>query len=495
MNHKFLLGLGLFSLSLIGIAHAQSGLRIPVGAPQPAELALVRAEQPIAGLPDNIQALIAETKAPTANLSVYVRDLSADKPLVVHNVSVPRNPASTMKLLTTWAGLKLLGPNWTWKTQVWIRGQVQDGILLGDLILKGYGDPFLTDESFWQLLHDLRLKGLREIHGNLVVDNSYFDLSNEPATNFDDEPTKIYNALPSALMFNFQGTRFLFEADDFNKRVNIISFPQNPRLNIENNVSYVSGGCQKIHYLPKFVITQNNAKVSGSYSSGCGKNFIMRLASASPEEHVFNAFRDVWQSQGGTLTGGLKTGVVQAGDVLVHTLESRTLGEQIRFINKYSNNVMARELLLSIGGKIGGEPATPSKGAQAVLQLLADEGINTTGLVIDNGAGLSRNERVSALQLGKLLETAWRDPYMPEFMASMPLLGEDGTLAHRFHRDDMKGRSHLKTGTLKDVTAIAGYMLTRSGKRMVIVIQHNGAEASGSGRLIQDAILRWVFEQ
>ncbi|MGL4184300.1 MAG: D-alanyl-D-alanine carboxypeptidase, partial [Thiotrichaceae bacterium] len=191
MNHKFLLGLGLFSLSLIGIAHAQSGLRIPVGAPQPAELALVRAEQPIAGLPDNIQALIAETKAPTANLSVYVRDLSADKPLVVHNVSVPRNPASTMKLLTTWAGLKLLGPNWTWKTQVWIRGQVQDGILLGDLILKGYGDPFLTDESFWQLLHDLRLKGLREIHGNLVVDNSYFDLSNEPATNFDDEPTKI----------------------------------------------------------------------------------------------------------------------------------------------------------------------------------------------------------------------------------------------------------------------------------------------------------------
>jgi D-alanyl-D-alanine carboxypeptidase/D-alanyl-D-alanine-endopeptidase (penicillin-binding protein 4) len=210
---------------------------------------------------------------------------------------------------------------------------------------------------------------------------------------------------------------------------------------------------------------------------------------------VFNAFRDVWQSQGGTLTGGLKTGIVQAGDILVHTLESRTLGEQIRFINKYSNNVMARELLLSIGGKIGGEPATPSKGAQAVLQLLADEGINTTGLVIDNGAGLSRNERVSALQLGQLLETAWRDPYMPEFMASLPLLGEDGTLAHRFQRDDMKGRSHLKTGTLKDVTAIAGYMLTRSGKRMVIVIQHNGAEAAGSGRLIQDAILRWVFEQ
>ena len=156
---------------------------------------------------------------------------------------------------------------------------------------------------------------------------------------------------------------------------------------------------------------------------------------------------------------------------------------------------MARELLLTVGAHLGGAPATLEKGQKAVQMLLATSGIDLTGMVLENGAGLSRDERITAQQLGQLLESAWRDPYMPEFMASMPLLGEDGTLAHRFKQDDMKGRSHLKTGTLKDVTAIAGYMLTRSGKRMVIVIQHNGAEASGSGRLIQDAILRWVFEQ
>ena len=465
----------------------------PLPAPKPAELTLIRYQKPI-DLPDEIRAMMEKSGIPSDHLSVYIRDLNADAPLVLHNDKVARNPASTMKLVTTWAALKLLGPAYTWKTESWLRGELKDGVLNGDLILKGYGDPFLTDESFREMLHDLQLKGVHDIRGNLIIDNSYFHLGKQNPAAFDDEPTKVYNAQPAALMFNFQANRFLFEADEANKRVNITPFPAIPGLQLDNQVTLVKGGCGKWHYQPTFAQQGQTVKVTGAYSAACGKNFIMRVLS-TPEEHVFNAFRDVWHSQGGVFNGKLQTGQVQAGDTLLHSHESRTLGEQIRFVNKWSNNVMARHLMLSAGIKVMGEPATVDKGRVAIARVLEAAGIDYKGMVVENGSGLSRHARLSARQLGQLLEAAWRDPYMPEFMASMPLLGEDGTLASRFNKEDLRGRSHMKTGTLREATAIAGYMLTRSGKRLVVVLQHNGAEAQGGGRRLQDAILKWAFEQ
>ncbi|EIJ35796.1 D-alanyl-D-alanine carboxypeptidase/D-alanyl-D-alanine endopeptidase [Thiothrix nivea] len=494
MLKRFLITIGL--CACIGLVEAATVAQPAVPArpaPQPAELALVRHTQTL-DLPENITALMQQYKIPVENLSVYIRDLNADVPMVVHNDKVPRNPASTMKLVTTWTALKRLGPAYTWKTESWLRGELKDGVLNGDLILKGYGDPFLTDESFWQLLHDLQLKGLKEVRGNLIVDNSYFSLPDYNPADFDNEPTRVYNAPPSALMFNFQASRFLFEADSSTGKVGITPFPLIPGLQLENSMVLSKGKCSKAHYRPDFEPDGAAIRVKGAYSADCGKNFVLRVMS-TPEQHVFNAFRDMWRSLGGVFNGKLQTGQVREGDVLLDTHESRTLGEQIRFVNKWSNNVMARQMLLTVGAALGGAPATLDKGRIAIAGLLHEEGIDYSGMIVDNGSGLSRHARLTARQLGELLEAAWRDPYMPEFMASMPLLGEDGTLAGRFKGDDLKGRSHMKTGTLNDATAIAGYMLTRSGKRLIVVLQHNGREAQGSGRRLQDAILKWAFEQ
>lgn len=469
------------------------GLTAPLGVPQPAELTLVRHQQTLE-LPEEIKNFMKQSNVSAENLSVYIRDLNANVPMVLHNDKVPRNPASTMKLVTTWTALKLLSPSFTWKTQAWARGSIKNGVLAGDLVLKGYGDPFLTEEFFWQLLNELRLKGLKEIQGNLIIDNSYFTAPAQNAADFDGEPARVYNAIPSALMYSFQATRLLFEPDDEHQRINITVFPEIPSLQIDNQLKYIAGSCQRQHYKPAISQTGNVLKLSGSYASGCGKNAILRMISP-PEEHVYNAFRDMWQLQGGVFKGKWQSGTVQAGDVLLHTHESRSLGEQIRFINKWSNNVMARQLFLTIGAQKLGEPATIDKSRLVTADVLQKAGIDYQGMVLENGSGLSRVERVSASQMGQLLEAVWRDPYMPEFMASMPLLGEDGTLADRFKNDDLRGRSHMKTGTLNDATAIAGYMLTRSGKRLVIVLQFNGPQAQGGGRLVQDTILKWAFEQ
>ena len=460
-------------------------------------------------LPKSIKKLLKKYKIPEKNISIYVRDLNAKSPLLAHNIDVLRSPASTMKLLTTFASLKALGPNYSWRTEVWLRGELKAGVLDGDLILKGYGDPFLVYEQFWKLVKTLRDKGLRQINGDVIVDNSYFQYGSYDPAAFDGKPFRVYNAPPSALMFNFQATRFLIKPVLFspstkkkskNKRsvgkIEITPFPKIIGFDVDNQIKLVKGKCRKSHYRPKFSKNKKGKLVvKGKYAAKCKQQFILRAVS-SPEEHVFNAFRDFWTDLKGTIKGGFKIGSLRQGDERFHVYSSPTLGEQIRLINKWSNNVMTKQLLLTLGAVKKGLPGTKEKGQQAVLEILSESGIDIKGIKIDNGSGLSRVAKVSARQMGSLLETAYRDAYMPEFMASLSLPGLDGTLVNRFRKDDLRGRSHFKTGTLDFVTAMSGYMLSRKGKRLIIVIQHNGKyTGAGKGAAIQNALLRWSFEQ
>jgi D-alanyl-D-alanine carboxypeptidase/D-alanyl-D-alanine-endopeptidase (penicillin-binding protein 4) len=478
-------------------------------------------------VPDSVTKLLKKYKISDDNLSIYIRDLNADKPLIEHNVEVMRNPASTMKLLTTYAGLKGLGPNYSWRTEAWLRGEINDkGVLDGDLIIKGYGDPFMVYENFWKFVKTLRVKGLKEITGDLVIDNSYFELPEHDAAAFDGKPFRVYNAQSSPLMFNFQATRFLLrpkllesekeqqtnrkhkkKTSKKSKRkplgkVEIVPYPALSKLKIDNQLKLISGKCRRSHLRPKFSKTDKGVLViKGNYAKRCGQRFILRAVSA-PEEHAYNAFREFWTDLQGSIKGALRLGRVKAGDKRFHTYSSKTLSEQIRLINKWSNNVMTRQVLLTLGARKFGSPATLEKGTKAVLEILQENGIDTGNnehkdkIILENGSGLSRNAKINAKQMATLLETAYRDALMPEFMSSLALPGIDGTLVNRFRKGDLRGRSHFKTGTLNFVSSIAGYMLNRKGKRLVIVIQHNGKRTGGGrAKKIQNALLRWGFEQ
>ncbi len=463
-------------------------------------------------LPVSVKRLLKKYQVPEKNLSIYIRDLNADSPILSHNINTLRTPASTMKLLTSYAALKKLGPNYSWRTEVWFRGDFENDTLNGDIILKGYGDPFLVYENFWKIVKTLRDKGLKHINGDVIIDNSYFQLPQHNSAEFDGKAFRVYNAPASALMFNFQATRFLFkpvltqktESETKSKKtrkgtlgkVSITPLPKIKNFTFINKVKLVKGKCRKSHYRPKFSRDKNGIlTIKGKYAARCKQQFILRSVS-TPEQHVFNAFRDFWKDLNGTLTGGLKTGKIHAEDKRFHVYSSPTLAEQIRLINKWSNNVMTKQLLLTLGAKTFGAPATPEKGQRAILQVLSENNINTDGIRLENGSGLSRTARISAKQMGTLLETAYRDAYMPEFMSSLALSGVDGTLVNRFRKEDLRGRSHLKTGTLDFVSAISGYMLNRKGKRLVIVIQHNGKRTGGGrAKKIQNALLRWSFEQ
>lgn len=467
---------------------------IPPKIAQPAIIRQVETRS----LSESVYSLVNKYKINPDNISIYIRDINADKPLLSHNADVQRNPASTMKLLTTFAALKELGPSFTWRTEAWARGTLKDGVLDGDLIIKGYGDPFLIHERYWKFIYNLYAKGLKTIKGNIIIDNSYFDIPDVDPGAFDNMPHRTYNAPPSALMYNFQATRFLFQPDKDKQQLSITAFPKTEGLSFDNQINLSRGRCQKSHYRPKFKMSDDgDMTVKGRYATGCGQNFILRNVT-QPEQLAFNAFKQFWTELGGHLEGGLAKGAVdKSQDKRLHVYQSPSLGEQIRAINKWSNNVMTRQVLLTLGAKKYGAPATLKKGRDAVLDILKQAGVpNTDDILIENGSGLSRIAHFSAEQMASLLDVAYRDAYMPEFLSSLSLSGRDGTLYKRFKNEDMEGRSHLKTGTINNVTAISGYMLNRQGKRLIVVMQHNGKDVrSGKGVALQNAVLRWAFEQ
>ena len=154
-------------------------------------------------LPESVSAALKRSRIPLDSVGIVVQEVHESKPIIRLNADRAMNPASTMKLLTTFAALETLGPAYRWKTEAYLNGKLENGVLQGDLVFKGYGDPKLTVEQFWMWLRELRQRGLREIRGDIVLDHSFFEaISSDPAE-FDNDPTRAYNVGTSALLLNF----------------------------------------------------------------------------------------------------------------------------------------------------------------------------------------------------------------------------------------------------------------------------------------------------
>ena len=447
-----------------------------------------------AQLPLTVAQALARAGIAETSVGIYVHEIGAAEPLVSHRAEQPLNPASVMKLVTTYAGLELLGPAYQWSTDLYTDGVVQQDVLVGNLIIKGSGDPKFTIENFWLLLRTLRAKGVREIRGDLLLDQSRFTTDYPDPGRFDNEPTQPYNTTPDALLTNFKTFTLTFAPEPETKGVRITVDPPLPQLQIVNNLTLTEGACGMWMNRMKVQIQDSGdtARLSfiGPYSRHCGEqaNYFSLL---SHRAYVAGLFNHLWRELGGVFNGRVRDGETPANGAKLASQRSPALSEIVRDINKFSNNVMARQLLLSIGAAANGAQATPERGARAVQQLFAGKGLLMPQLVIDNGSGLSRIERVSARDLGQMLLTAFRSPVMPEFIASMPLVGVDGTMYRRLTNTPVVGQAHIKTGLLSGTRAMAGYVLDAKGRRIVTIMLINHPN-SHNANAVQDALLRWV---
>jgi D-alanyl-D-alanine carboxypeptidase/D-alanyl-D-alanine-endopeptidase (penicillin-binding protein 4) len=458
--------------------------------------AFAAATGPTTQLPPSVKRVLAAYGLSENGLSVYVQELGAEQPLVEVNADVPRNPASTQKLLTTFAALELLGPAHTWRTELYTLGRRDGERLDGDLLVKGYGDPALTTERVWRLMHGLMRKGVRHVTGDLVLDGSYFSLEPDDPGGFDGQRYRTYNALPYAVLTNFNAVDFILRPDS--GQVVIRTDPALPNLRIDNRLSVKPGQCRGLLDVDMRTMTEGAQEVvsfTGAMPSGCGEYFFPRTIMSGPS-FTYGVVRGLWEGMGGQIDGGMREDVVPRSARPVYSVESPPLVEIVRTINKYSNNVMARQLLIAIGAERFGVPGTELKGIEAVREWLTKRDIAMPELVIENGAGLSRETRMSARSLARMLMAAHASPYEAELIASMPLSAMDGTLRRRFTDAGMAGRLHLKTGRLDDVSGLAGYVLAPSGRRYVLVSIHNDRGVHlGPGSAVQNALVRWVFAQ
>jgi D-alanyl-D-alanine carboxypeptidase/D-alanyl-D-alanine-endopeptidase (penicillin-binding protein 4) len=451
-------------------------------------------------LPTPVAQALAAAGIPQASVAVVVQEVGASRAAIGLNAAASMNPASVMKLVTTYAALEQLGPAYRWQTEAWISGTLREGVLDGDLILKGGGDPKLDLESFWMLLRALRGKGLREIHGDLVLDRRFFDgVAGDPGR-FDGDPFRPYNVLADALLVNFRSLRFLFLPDAEHNAVRLYIEPRPPALEVVNALRLSDGRCAEGRAFrdslkPTFEPARQRVTFAGQYPSSCGEKDL-NVALLDANDHVAGTLRQLWAELGGSWSGAARDGPVPPGARLLHSHDSPLLAEIVRDTNKFSNNIMARHLFLTLGAEAGGAPGNAQKAAAAVRDWLARKSLPMPELVMENGSGLSRIERISAANLALLLQAAWRSAVMPEYIASLPVAAVDGTMRRRLKGEGVAGQAHIKTGLLSDigVRSMAGYLLDRSGRRQVVVMIVNHASAA-EAQPAMDALLRWAYER
>jgi len=455
---------------------------------------------PTAGaqLPPPVQRVLDGHTIPAEDVSVLVQPVAGGQPVLSHLVGVPRNPASTIKTLTTWAALDTLGPTYYWPTEVYFLGDFADGMLDGDLALKGYGDPYLVTEELWKLLRALRRTGLDDVQGALVLDDTHFAPVDEHPGTFDGQPYRTYNVAPNALLVNFKAVRFQFLPDHANAAVRISADPSPSNLDIDNRLKLVDGPCRGYQAGIAFDLadfpTGRRAVFSGNFPAACAPYALSRTV-LEHDSFIYGVYRSLWAELGGRHRGGFRRDSVPQAVEPALTWRSRPLAEIIRSVNKFSNNVMTRQLLQTLGTERDGPQASAAAGIAAIYDYLDAQGIASDSLVIDNGAGLSRATRISAEALAGVLVTAARSPLAPEFLASLSLGGLDGTTRGRFNGHPVTGRMHVKTGRLDHVSALAGFVHARSGVDYAVVVMVNSPEAHrGPGSELQEALVRWVYE-
>ena len=451
--------------------------------------------EPTTRLPPDVVRALQRAGLPASALAAVVHDASTGQRVLEWQAARPLNPASLVKLLTTSAALERLGPAWTWATPVWLAGTLREGVLEGNVHLQGVGDPSFTAERVTQLLRRLQQMGVREIRGDFVLDQSAFALPPLAAAEFDGEPLRPHNVQPAALLFGQRALRYTFTPDSAAGVAHVTLEPPLAPPASERTVPLTPGACNDWRAALKPQFDTAGTRFGGPYAGACGE-LSWLVADPDPASFETRLLQTLWREMGGRLKGRVRTGRVPAAGVTGGTpafeLRSPPLAEVVREINKSSNNLMAQQLFLTLALQARpGEAATPDTARETLLRWLAERtGPLGDEVIIDNGSGLSRLSRISAQRLAQVLLLAWDGPLMSELMSSLPISGVDGTL--RRARYPSAGRAHLKTGSLRDVVALGGYVLSNSGRRYVFVALVNHEQAR-EARPALDALLQWTM--
>lgn len=446
-----------------------------------------------AALPADISYLLERSKLPQKDVSIYIKELGTDRVVASYNADTTRVPASVIKVMTTYAALLELDFDHRWMTAFYVNGKVSGGTLHGDLIVKGYGDPSLKQDDLDAITDQIISKGIRKITGNIVIDRSYFQVGDKDSSHFDNNPYSPYNAMPDALMFNERTSTVCITPQKSTVRKEI----NDPSYDVVNNITFVNSSCKGQYAWAgsKVDKTQKSPRLilQGKLSRRCSERKVCKVVT-KPYKAFYYALKEKLKEKGVVHQGALHLETVpKTADMLfVHT--SQPLEAIISKTAKKSNNLYARHLMLYLGARLYGAPATLKKGREAVKSVLKKHGALGSGtFYIDNGSGLSRKSQISAKILAHLYEHAYRH-YGTRWMNTLSIAGIDGTIKKRFRYTAVKNRAWMKTGTLKRVKNIGGYVKNKAGTLYTVVILVNTKSGTWKASKLQSDIILWLSQ-
>lgn len=464
--------------------------------PQPSN-GISAAGAPELALPAAFRSDLARAGIPLSAVSVLVVRANAqagEAPVLAWNSQRPMTPASTMKIVTTYAGLSILGPAFRWPTSAFVDGTVQDGVLRGNLYIEGTGDPKLVPEELTDLVNQVRAAGITRIEGDLVLDKGYFDPSTRDAPALDDALNAPYNVGPDPLLYAFKSLAITVQPEAGGP-VAVQITPPLSQLRVINEMVAARGPCRSTAAATPALTPEPDgtlqARFSGALALACGEQ-LTNVAVLNHTNFFVGGFLALWQQAGGSFAGNVREAPVPVAARRVAVHMSPPLSDVVHDINKFSNNVMARNLYLTIGAVAFKPPATLDGANRALRRWLRRLRIDTAGLEVDNGSGLSRNASISAETMAALLRSAQASPVAAPFIDSLPSIGVDGTMRRRLTHSPIAGQGNIKTGTLSNVRSIAGYVNAANGERYIVVSFINDARSEAGGPA-HDALLSWVY--
>lgn len=449
-------------------------------------------------MPESMQLALQDAGVPATSLAVLVLPVAGNTAKLSLQPDMAMSPASTMKLVSSFIALDELGPTFRWKTQLLSDAEPKKNTLKGTLYLRGGGAPDLHWERLGAMLRSLHNQGVQHIRGNIALDRSYFqparfDLDILP---FDETPDAYYNVIPDALLVHSNLSSFVIESSS--AQMKLATSPPMAQVRIHNRLKLVDTACaewEKSWQTPSIKTDRRHhtsITLMGEFPRNC--KITSELNILDRNLYIEHLIRKLWKEMGGTWTGHVVDGFAPSSAIILVEKNSDTLADNVKIINKRSDNAMTRLLYLTLGAeeKNRAEGVTSFQAAEARLRLwFKKNSIDDTGLVLDNGSGLSRSERISAQQMASLLQVASKSNWFAEFSASLPIVGLDGTMRKRLIGSTAASRARIKTGTLRDTTAVAGYVRDLSDQTWVVVGMINHPNAM-KARPALDALIEWV---
>ncbi|APV51668.1 D-alanyl-D-alanine carboxypeptidase/D-alanyl-D-alanine-endopeptidase [Betaproteobacteria bacterium GR16-43] len=451
-----------------------------------------------APLPQPVAAKAEAAGIPAGAITFVVQRLSDGAPWASRGADRSMQPASTLKLLTSMVALDTLGPAWRARSQLLATAEPKDGVLEGDVVLRGEGDMDLDAAAFERMLAALRASGVRDIRGDFVLDRGYFqpartDVDVPP---FDDTPEFRYNVIPDALLLDSNLMRLELSSDKEGMDARLAT--QLDRvIVVSSSMALVDRTCEDWEDGWKLPVVSEGANgtllvtLQGDFPKSCSASTAINVIDRV--EFSERLFRELWARHGGRLAGKVRDGSAPANARVVAEHRSRPYSLLLHDINKRSDNPVTRMVFLSLGALNDSPAPTAERSASVVRGWMAAHGIDREGLVLENGSGLSRVERVTPAQLAGVLRVAAASPWAPEFQASLPIVGVDGAFRRRLKDSPAATRARIKTGTLRNAWSIAGYVTDAKGATHVLVAIINDEKAEAKvARGVLDAFIEWV---